>query len=182
VAQPILWAGIDAGKAAHHCVTINADGQRVLSRRVVNDEAALTDLIRAVKELAGGGSVRWAIDLNSGGAALLITLLLDDGQDLLYIPGRTVHHASGASRGDGKTEAKDAAIIAEQARMRKDLHQFRHRDKTAVDLRILCARRNDLASDRNRAINRLRAQLLEYFPALERAFDFAHTARARSFC
>jgi hypothetical protein len=58
--------------------------------------------------------------------------------------------------------------------MRKDLHQFRHRDKTAVDLRILCARRNDLASDRNRAINRLRAQLLEYFPALERAFDFAH--------
>ena len=53
VAQPIRWAGIDAGKAAHHCVAINADGQRVLSRRVVNDEAALIDLIRAVKELAG---------------------------------------------------------------------------------------------------------------------------------
>jgi transposase len=146
----------------------------VLSRRVVNDEAALIDLIRADKELAGGGSVRWAIDLNSGGAALLITLLLDDGQDLLYIPGRTVHHASGAYRGDGKTDTKDAAIIADQARMRKDLHQFRQRDKPAVDLRILCARRNDLASDRNRAINRLRAQLLEYFPALESAFDFAH--------
>jgi transposase len=74
----------------------------------------------------------------------------------------------------GKTDAKDAGIIADQARMRKDLHEFRHRDKTAVDLRILCARRNDLASDRNRAINRMRAQLLEYFPALERAFDFAH--------
>jgi hypothetical protein len=174
VAQPILWAGIDAGKAAHHCVVIDADGQRVLSRRVVNDESALIDLIRAIKELAGGGSVRWAIDLNSGGAALLITLLLAGDQDLLYIPGRTVHHASGAYRGDGKTDAKDAAIIADQARMRKDLHQFRHRDKTAVGLRILCARRNDLASDRNRAINRLRAQLLEYFPALERAFDFAH--------
>jgi hypothetical protein len=28
VAQPILWAGVDAGKAAHHCVAINADGQR----------------------------------------------------------------------------------------------------------------------------------------------------------
>lgn len=104
MAQPILWAGIDAGKAAHHCVAINADGQRVLSRRVVNDDAAFIDLIRADKQLAGGGSVRWAIDLNSGGAALLITLLLDDGQDLLYIPGRTVHHASGAYRGDGKTD------------------------------------------------------------------------------
>jgi transposase len=178
VAQPTLWAGIDAGKAAHHCVVIDADGQRVLSRRVVNDEAALIDLIRAVRELAGVGSVQWAIDLNSGGAALLITLLLDDDQELLYIPGRTVHHASGAYRGDGKTDAKDAAIIADQARMRRDLHPLRHRDKTAVDLRILCARRNDVAADRNRAINRLRAQLLEYFPALERAFDFAHRKAA----
>jgi hypothetical protein len=62
-------------------------------------------------------------------------LLLGDGQDLLYIPGRTVHHASGAYRGDGKTDAKDAAIIADQARMRRDLHPLRHRDKTAVDLR-----------------------------------------------
>jgi transposase len=62
--------------------------------------------------------------------------------------------------------------------MRRDLHPFRHRDRTAVDLRILCARRTDLASDRNRAINRLRAQLLEYFPALERAFDYAHRKAA----
>ena len=178
VAQPTLWAGIEAGKAAHHCVAINTGGQRVLSERVINDEGALLDLIRAVKELADGGSVQWAIDLNSGGAALLITLLLDDDQDLLYIPGRTVHHASGAYRGDGKSDAKDAAIIADQARMRRDLLPFRHRDKTAVDLRILCARRTDLASDRNRAINRLRAQLLEYFPALERAFDYAHRKAA----
>ena len=103
MAQPTLWAGVDAGKAAHHCVVINADGQRVLSRRVVNDEAPLTDLIRTVKALAGDGSVQWAIDLNSGGAALLITLLLDDDQDLLYIPGRTVHHASAAYRGDEST-------------------------------------------------------------------------------
>ena len=137
MAQPTLWAGIDAGKAAHHCVAINADGQRVLSRRVVNDEDALRDLIRAVKAVADGGAVRWAIDLNSGGVALMITLLVNDHQDLLYIPGRTVHHASGAYRGDCKT-AKDAAVIADQARMRKDLHPFCHRDKTAVDLRILC--------------------------------------------
>jgi hypothetical protein len=41
VAQPTLWAAIDAGKAAHHCAAMNADGQHVLSRRVVNDEGAL---------------------------------------------------------------------------------------------------------------------------------------------
>jgi hypothetical protein len=55
--------------------------------------------------------------------------------------GCTVQHASGAHRGDGKTDAKDAVIIADQARMRsrRDLHQFRHCDKTAVDLpRHMC--------------------------------------------
>ena len=43
-----------------------------------------------------------------------------------------------------------------------------------MEPRTLCARRTDVAADWNRAINRLRAQLLKYFPALERAFDYAH--------
>ena len=76
VAVPTLWAGVDAGKLDHHCVAMDSTGQRVLSRRVRNDESTLTHLIDDVIALAGGGPVQWAIDLNAGGAALLITLLL----------------------------------------------------------------------------------------------------------
>jgi hypothetical protein len=47
-----------------------------------------------------------------------------------------------------------------------------------VELRILTGRRTDLVADRTRAINRLRAQLLEYFPALERAFDYSKSRAA----
>jgi transposase len=169
-----VWAGIDAGKIAHHCVVIDADGTKLLSRKVSNDEADLLGLIDEVRELADGGRIRWAADLNSGGAALLIALLCEREQELLYIPGRTVHYASAAYRGDGKTDAKDAAVIADQVRMRRDLHPFRQRDEITVDLRMLYARRTDLAMDRTRAITRLRTQLLEYFPALERAFNYAH--------
>lgn len=172
-----LWAGVDAGKSDHHCVVIDAAGQRLLSQRVPNDEAELLELIRAVTTLADGGEVTWAIDLNHGGAALLIALLIAADQRLLYIPGRTVYHASGGYHGEGKTDAKDAAVIADQARMRRDLQPLRPGDAIAVDLRILTARRADLVADRTRAINRLRAQLLEYFPALERAFDYS-TSRA----
>jgi Transposase len=57
-------------------------------------------------------------DLNARGAALLIALLAGRGQQVLYIPGRIVHHAAATYRGDGKTDAKDARIIADQARMR----------------------------------------------------------------
>ena len=173
-----LWAGVDAGKSDHHCVVIDTAGQRLLGQRVPNDEAELLELITAVTTLADGGEITWAIDLNHGGAALLITLLIAANQRLLYIPGRTVYHASGGYRGDGKTDAKDAAVIADQARMRRDLKPLRPGDEIAVDLRILTARRADLVADRTRAINRMRVQLLEYFPALERAFDYSSSKAA----
>lgn len=86
--------------------------------------------------------------------------------------------ASGSYRGEGKTDAKDAAVIADQARMRRDLQPLRPGDDIAVELRILTSRRTDLVADRTRTINRLRAQLLEYFPALERAFDYSTSKAA----
>jgi transposase len=171
--MPELWAGIDAGKAHHHCVLIDDEGTRLLSRRVANDETALTELLAEVLGLAANRDVLWATDLNQGGASLLISLLEAHSQPLLYIPGRSVYHASRTYRGDGKTDAKDAAIIADQARMRRDLQPIRSGDQISTDLRLLTSRRTDLVCDRTRAINRLCAVLLEYFPALEAAFDYA---------
>lgn len=171
--MPELWAGTDAGKAEHHCVVIDAQGKRRLSRRVANDETALRELIADVLSLSEEQPVTWAIDLNAGVAALMIAILTDNGQRVLYIPGRTVRHASGSYRGDGKSDAKDAFIIADQARMRRDIQAMHHGDDIAVNLRILTSRRLDLAADRTRTINRMRAQLLGYFPALERAFDYS---------
>ena len=171
-----VWAGIDSGKRAHHCVVIDSAGRVLLSRRVVNDEAALIELIAAVLAVADADRVVWATDLNAGGAALLIALLAERGQQVLYIPGRIVHHAAATYRGDGKTDAKDARIIADQARMRTDLQPLRSGDQISTDLRLLTARRTDLVFDRVRTINRLRATLLEYFPALEAAFDYSKKA------
>lgn len=76
-------------------------------------------------ETRHGDETVWAADLNHGGPALLIDLLLAHGQKILYIPGRIVHHASRLYRGEGKTDAKDAAVIADQERMRKDLQPLR---------------------------------------------------------
>lgn len=170
--MPRIWAGVDIGKEHHHCVVLNDRGERLLSRRVLNDEAALLELIRDVLDI--DGDVLWAVDINHGGAALLIGLLLNHDQPMAYLSGLAVHRASGTYRGEGKTDAKDAFVIADQARMRRDLGLLRPGDAIAVDLRILTTRRTDLASDRTRQINRLRAQLLEFFHALERALDLTN--------
>ncbi|WP_438305723.1 IS110 family transposase [Streptomyces sp. HUAS TT11] len=176
--MPELWAGTDAGKAEHHCTVIDQDATVFLTRRVPNNEADLLELLAVVLELAEGEPVTWAVDLNAGDAALWIALLVKHDQRLLYIPGRTIHHASAAYRGSGKTDAKDAFVIADTARMRRDLQPLQATSEIAVDLKILTARRMDLSADRTRAINRLRAQLLEYFPALERAFDYSTSKTA----
>lgn len=42
---------MDAGKYHHHCVLIDDDGKRLLSRRVPNDEQELLSLIAEVCEL-----------------------------------------------------------------------------------------------------------------------------------
>ena len=176
--MPTLWAGVDAGKRTHHCVVIDAAGRVVLSRKVSNDESALLDLIAAVIDLGSDDPICWATDLVDGGAALLIALLAAHEQQLLYIPGRIVHHAAATYRGDGKTDAKDARIIADQARMRTDLQPVRVPGQVAVDLRLLTSHRLDVIHDRVRAINRLRATMLEYFPALEDAFDYSKNKAA----
>lgn len=165
----MIWAGIDAGKTHHHCVAIDEGGRRLLSRRVPNDEPELLALLADV--LALGDEVTWGIDLADGGAALAITILFNHDQPVHYISGRAIHRACESYRGEGKTDAKDAAVIADQARIRRDLHPLRTGDETVTDLKILTGRRTDLVADRTRTVNRLRAHLTDIFPGLERTLD-----------
>lgn len=60
------------------------------------------------------------------------------------------------------------------ARMRTDLGLLRPGDDIAVDLKIPVRRRTDLVNDRTRQINRLREQLLEILPALERTLSLTN--------
>src|SRR5215218_8601739 len=166
------WIGIDAGKGHHHAVLIDRDGQRLLSRRVINDQPDLVALIDTVRDRVVDPV--WMIDLAGGSASLLIALLLQHGQRVVYLPGRAVN--SGLSRlpGEEKTDAKDAAIIADQARMRRDLRELHMLDEDIAQLQLLSSYRADLAADRTRSINRLRSLLTGIFPALERVLDFTH--------
>ena len=62
--------------------------------------------------------------------------------------------------------------------IRTDLQPVRGADQISVDLRLLTAGHTDLMRDRVPAITRLQASLLEYFPAVERAFDYSKSKAA----
>jgi transposase len=164
-----VWAGIDAGKGAHWAHVLDASGTEIFSRRVENEEADLLALIDEVLALAG--EAVWAVDQPGGSAALLLALLWEREQKVLYLPGLAVDRARDAYPGESKTDARDAHIIADQARMRPNLGGLATTEGDLAELQLLLARR-DLVTDQTRSINHLRDVLLSLFPALERALDF----------
>ena len=163
------WVGVDVGKEFHWAHVLDTSGRMLLSCRVENDEADLLALIEEVFSLAE--EVLWATDQPGGSAALLLALLWEKGQKVIYVPGLTVERSRDAYRGESKTDAKDAHIIADQARMRRDLGELLPGEEALAELQLLLARRRDLVADRSRAITRLREALLALFPALERNLD-----------
>ncbi|MBY6687484.1 IS110 family transposase [Rhodococcus sp. BP-149] len=163
MAEVELWIGIDVGKRTHHACAVDSTGAVVWSRRVDNDQTAIDDLIRSV----GTANVRWAVDLTSAVASLLLTLLASTEQHVVYIPGRVVHAMASAYRGEGKTDAKDARLIADIARTRTDFDTVVVPEPLVLNLRHLTGYRAELVADRVRTVNRLRGLLNTIFPALE---------------
>jgi transposase len=164
-----MWAGVDVGKEHHWVAVVDDTGTEVLSRKLVNDEGQIRELVADVDAL--GVQVSWTVDLTTVYAALLLTVLADAGKSVRYLSGRQVWQASATYRGgEGKTDAKDARVIADQSRMRgSDLPVLHPGDELIAELRMLTAHRADLVADRTRTINRLRQQLVAVCPALERA-------------
>ena len=163
------WAGIDVGKEFHWAHVLDTSGRELLSRKLENDEADISKLIDELLCLAE--EVVWAVDQPGGSATLLLALLWEQDQRVLYIPGLTVDRASDTYRGESKTDARDAHVIADQARMRPDLGELEPGEEEVAELRILLGRRRDLVIDQNRTITRLGETLLSLSPALERALD-----------
>ncbi|MGW5498213.1 IS110 family transposase [Streptomyces olivaceoviridis] len=166
-----VWAGIDAGKVHHWAAVVDATGATLWSKRIENDESAILTAFGEILEIAD--EVRWAVDISGTSSALLLALLAAHGQQAVYVPGRTVNRMAGAYRGEAKTDARDAYVIAETARQRRDFAAIDVPAQLAAELALLTAHRSDLVADRVRMINRLRDVLTGVFPALERAFDYS---------
>jgi Transposase len=169
--QGAAWVGVDIGKTHHWVCALDADGKKLLSVKVANDEAELVELIATVRALAA--QPVWAVDIIGAPSALMLALRAQAGQALRYASGRVVAAMSSAYAGEGKTDAKDAYVIADTARLRRDLAVVDQDTDLVRNLAMLTGHRADLVADRVRMINRLRDLMTSVFPALERAFDYA---------
>lgn len=165
------WVGIDVGKTHHWACVVDVDGKALLSVKIANDETEIVAFLVNAGSLAT--HLIWAVDIIGAPSALLLALLARADQSVQYASGRVVAAMSAAYAGEGKTDAKDAYVIAETARLRRDLAVIDTDTDLVRNLAVLTAHRADLIADRVRMINRLRDLITSVFPSLERAFDYS---------
>lgn len=169
--REMAWVGIDVGKTHHWACVVDTDGKALLSTKITNDEAEIVALLAKATSLAT--RLVWAVDIIGAPSAMLLALLIRAGQPVRYASGRVVAAMSAAYVGEGKTDAKDARVIAETARLRPDLATIDPDTDLVRNLAVLTGHRADLVADRVRMINRLRDLMTSVFPSLERAFDYS---------
>jgi transposase len=141
-----------------------ADGQIVYSARVPNDETAPLTAIGEIE--AVGRPVCWAVDVTTGLAALLLTVLWQRHAEVRYISGTVAFHMAAAFAGENKTDARDAAVIAHTIRMPPDVPVLQPTDRLLAELAVLTGYRSDLVRYRVACQARLQALLVGISPAL----------------
>ena len=166
--------GIDIAKEFHWVCAIDATTNAVLaSRRVENDPASIDALIGDLEGWADAhGPVRVGIDVIGGIAGLVTVMLNQAGVAVVHVPGLAVNRArQGTAGGENKSDPRDAAVIADQVRVRHNLRSVDIGEEIDIEVRLLVGRRRDLVADQTRRVQRLRELLVAIHPGLERVVD-----------
>jgi hypothetical protein len=115
------------------------------------------------------GIVLVVVDQPASIGALPLAVARDAGCKVVYLPGLTMRRIADLYPGEGKTDARDAAIIANAARtMPHTLRSIELDDETVAELHMIVGFDDDLAGEVTRVANRLRGLLIQIHPSLER--------------
>ena len=161
-----VFCGLDVGKSAHHACALDRSGKRLHDKPLPNEQAALIDVFQ---RLTAHGRVLVIVDQPASIGALAVAVARSLGIEVAYLPGLAMRRIADLHPGQGKTDARDAYVIADAARtMPHTLRRVGTDDETLAELTVLAGYDDDLAAQATRLTNRLRDALLHVHPALER--------------
>ncbi|GJF27229.1 insertion element IS110 uncharacterized 43.6 kDa protein [Streptomyces sp. HO565] len=109
------------------------------------------------------------VDQPASIGALPLTVARDASRQVAYLPRLALRRIADLYPGEAKTDAKDAAVIADAARtMPHTLRTLDLADEVTAELTMLVGFDQDLAGEANRTSNRIRGLLTQFHPSLER--------------
>ena len=161
-----VFVGLDVGKSDHHAVALDRTGKVLFDRALPNDESRLREILA---QLGAHGQVLVVVDQAATIGALPVAVARDAGVMVGYLPGLSMRRIADLHPGQAKTDARDAAIIAEAARsMPHTLRSIALDDEKVAELSMLCGFDDDLRAQITATSNRARGLLTQIHPALER--------------
>jgi transposase len=171
--QQGVAVGIDVAKDFHWVQAVDRrDSEVLFSGRVDNTPPALAAFVEHLEGLRDRGPLTAGIDVVGGIASVLTAMLLEAGIDVVHVPGLAVNRArEGTAGGEHKSDPRDAAVIADSVRHRRDLRPIEPLGELDAEIRLLVGRRRELVGDQTRRLNRLRDLLASIHPGLERVVD-----------
>ncbi|WFP15755.1 IS110 family transposase [Citricoccus muralis] len=161
-----VFLGVDVGKGEHHAVALNREGAKLYDKALPNDE---TKIQTVIDKLTVHGTVLFVVDQPATIGALPVAVAQAAGVTVGYLPGLAMRRIADLHPGEAKTDARDAAIIAEAARtMPHTLRSIEVADEQDPELSMLYGFDDDLAKQVTATSNRLRGLLTQIHPGLER--------------
>jgi hypothetical protein len=157
----VITIGIDPHKSSLTAVAVDATSTHLAQRRFVVNSGTFTQLVAwAQRWPARQFAVEGAFGLGRGIAQRLAAA----GEHVVDVPPTLSTRARLLSTGGGrKTDPADARSVAQVALHHPSLRQVVPEDQTVV-LRLLSERRDDLAHERARVLNRLHQLFRELVP------------------
>ena len=108
-----VFVGVDVGKGEHHAVALNRAGKVLFDKALPNDEGKMRAVLQKLKH---SGTVLVIVDQPATIGALPIAVAQAEGVLVGYLPGLAMRRIADLHAGEAKTDARDAAIIAQAAR------------------------------------------------------------------
>ncbi|WP_053709009.1 IS110 family transposase [Streptomyces sp. NRRL B-3648] len=162
-----VFLGLDVGKSNHHGHGLTPAGKKVFDKTLPNGEPQLRAVFDKLK--AKFGTVLVVVDQPASIGALPLTVARDTGCQVAYLPGLAMRRIADLYPGEAKTDARDAAVIADASRtMPHTLRSLELADEITAELTMLVGFDQDLAGEANRTSNRIRGLLTQFHPSLER--------------
>jgi transposase len=161
------FLGLDVGKGEHHATAVTPAGKKAFDKRLPNSEPRLREVFGKLQ--TKHGTVLVVVDQPASIGALPLAVARDMGCEVAYLPGLTMRRIADLYPGEAKTDARDAFVIADAARvMPHTLRSVDLEDETIAELEMIVGFDDDLAGEATRISNRLRGLLTQIHPSLER--------------
>ena len=157
----MITIGIDPHKCSLTAVALDPTGQQLATRRITINAGTYKTLT--------GWAARWpqrrfAVEGAAGLGRGIAQLLAGAGENVVDVPATLAARARLLDTGGArKSDPADAASVAHAAMRHKRLRTVVAEDHT-TQLRLLSERRDDLASERVRILNRLHVLLRDPIP------------------